>query len=179
MRMNKMGAALVLTSQGIPFIHSGQEMLRTKGGDHNSYNKPDAVNKIRWQWKVDHRDVFEYYRGLIALRKGHPIFRMKTREEVLGNLRFFDDHLGIPVPARCIAYRLTSGNSGDVWDQVLLLFNPNQEQVTFSLPEGKWTVVVDEDEAGETPVKTGPAVLSKGEAQVPGTSAMVMCLEEG
>ena len=178
-RMNKMGAALVLTSQGIPFIHSGQEMLRTKGGDHNSYNKPDAVNKIRWQWKVDHRDVFEYYRGLIALRKGHPIFRMKTREEVLGNLRFFDDHLGIPVPARCIAYRLTSGNSGDVWDQVLLLFNPNQEQVTFSLPEGKWTVVVDEDEAGETPVKTGPAVLSKGEAQVPGTSAMVMCLEEG
>jgi pullulanase len=177
-RMDKMGAVLVLTSQGIPFIHSGQEMLRTKGGDDNSYNKPDAVNKIRWQWKMDHRDVFEYYRGLIALRKAHPIFRMKNRREVLDNLKFFDDDLGIPVPSRCIAYRLTKGNSGDGWDQVILLFNPNGKQVSFSLPEGKWTVVVDEDEVGETAVKTGPPSFSKGKAQVPGRSAMVLFKKE-
>ncbi|KPL19128.1 MAG: hypothetical protein AMJ92_04465 [candidate division Zixibacteria bacterium SM23_81] len=178
-RMDKMGAVLVLTSQGIPFIHSGQEMLRTKGGDYNSYNKPDAVNKIRWQWKVDHRDVFDYYRGLIALRKAHPIFRMKIRQEVLDNLKFFDDHLGIPVPPRCIAYRLTKGSSGDAWSQVILLFNPNEGRMTFSLPKGKWVVTVDEDEAGENPVKTGSRVFSKGKARVPGRSAMVMYLEGG
>jgi pullulanase len=178
-RMNKMGAVLVLTSQGIPFLHSGQEMLRTKGGDYNSYNKPDAVNKIRWQWKVDHRDVFEYYKGLIALRKGHPIFRMKTKREVLDNLKFFDDHLGIPVPPQCIAYQLTRGNSGDTWNRVVLLFNPNKNQVIFSLPPGQWTVVVDEDEAGDTPVKTGQRAFSKGKAKVPGRSAMVMYYQEG
>ncbi len=178
-RMDKMGAVLIFTSQGIPFIHSGQEMLRTKGGDENSYNKPDAVNKIRWRWKVDHKDVFDYYKGLIALRKKHPIFRMKTRREVIDNLRFFDDHLGMKVPPQCIAYQLTRGNSGDEWDKVILLFNAHKDQMTFTLPRGRWTAVVDEDEAGDTPVTTGQQVFSKGKARVPGRSAMVLYMREG
>jgi pullulanase len=176
-RMNKMGAVLVLTSQGIPFLHSGQEMLRTKGGDENSYNKPDSVNKIRWQWKVDHQDVFEYYKGLIALRKAHPVFRMKTRQEVVENLKFFDDHLGMKVPPRCVAYQLTRGASGDHWPKAILLFNPNEKATQFTLPEGRWTVVVDEDEAGAEPVRTGPKRM-ENKAKVPGRSAMVMYLEE-
>ena len=176
-RMNKLGAVLVLTSQGIPFLHSGQEMLRTKGGDENSYNKPDSVNKIRWQWKVDHKDVFEYYRGLIALRKEHPIFRMKTRQEVLENLKFFDDHLGLMVPPRCVAYQLTRGASADGWSKVVVLFNPNVKEERFPLPDGRWIVVVDEDEAGFEPVQTGPRKMEK-KARVPGRSAMVMYLEE-
>ena len=176
-RMNKLGAALVLTSQGIPFLHSGQEMLRTKGGDENSYNKPDSVNKIRWQWKVDHRDVFEYYRGLIALRKAHPIFRMKTRQEVIENLKFFDDHLGLTVPPRCVAYQLTRGASGDIWEKVLVLFNADEQERQFTLPQGRWVVVVDEDEAGSEPVRSGPQKMEK-QAGVPGRSAMVMYLED-
>jgi pullulanase len=176
-RMDKLGAALVLTSQGLPFLHSGQEMLRTKGGDGNSYNKPDAVNMIRWQWKVDHRDVFEYYRGLIALRKAHPIFRMRTRQEVIENLKFFDDHLGLPVPPRCVAYLLTRGTTNDGWEKVVLLFNPNENEEQFTLPAGRWIVVVDEDEAGSEPVRTGPGRMEK-KARVPGRSAMVMHLEE-
>ncbi len=176
-RMDKLGAVLVLTSQGIPFLHSGQEMLRTKGGDENSYNKPDAVNMIRWQWKVDHRDVFEYYRGLISLRKQHPVFRMKSRQEVVENLEFFDDQLGLPVPPRCIAYRLTGEAAGDGWKQVILLFNPNEKDAQFTLPAGRWIVVVDEDEAGPEPVVTGPKKMEK-KARVPGRSAMVLHLEE-
>ena len=103
---------------------------------------------------------------------------MKTKQEVLDNLKFFDDHLGIAVPPRCVAYQLTNGSAGDVWERVILLFNPNAEPVEFSLPEGKWTVVVDEDEAGDQPVKTGPRNFSKGKAKVPGRSAMVLYLEE-
>ena len=122
--------------------------------------------------------MFDYYKGLIALRKGHPIFRMKTREDVAANLKFFDQHLGMAVPPRCVAYRLTRGNSGDNWSQVVVLCNPNAEEVSFPLPEGKWTAVVDEDEAGDRPVQTGSKNFTK-KARVPGRSALVLYLEEG
>lgn len=172
-RMDRMGAVLVLTSQGIPFLHSGQEMLRTKGGNENSYNAQDSVNKIRWRWKLENRDVFEYYRGLIALRKAHPMFRMKTRREVLENLKFLDE-LGYPLAPASVAYRLTRGRSGDEWREALVLYNPNPRAVEFSIPEGEWTVVVDEDEAGVTPVGTGSSKVSGGSVTLPERSAMVM-----
>jgi pullulanase len=173
-RMDKLGAVLVLTSQGIPFLQSGQEMLRTKRGSDNSYNQPDAINMINWQWKKDNLDIFEYYRGLIALRKAHPIFRMTTREAVIENLEFLDDDLGIPVPARCVAYKLMAGDSGDAWDEVLLLFNPNPNAVTFTIPKGTWTVVVNGDEAGTAPVEAGGGRISGDKAEVAGISAMVL-----
>jgi pullulanase len=173
-RMNRLGAVLVLTSQGIPFIHSGQEMLRTKRGEHNSYNKPDAINMINWEWKLKNRDIFDYYRGLIALRKAHPMFRMKTRQEVEVNLKFFDDDLGIRVPARCVAYSVTGGTSADSWSEVLVLLNPNPRAVSITIPDGTWTVVVDDDEAGTAPVSTGISEVSEGKVEVSGISAMVL-----
>jgi len=173
-RMNRMGAVLVLTSQGIPFLHSGQEMLRTKGGNENSYNAPDSVNKIRWSWKLENRDIFEYYRGLIALRKAHPMFRMKTRRAVLANIKFLDDHLGIRVPAKCVGYQIDGRGTGDEWEQALVLYNAREAPVEFTIPDGEWTIVVDEDEAGVTPVTSGPSTASGGSVQVPGRSAMVL-----
>jgi pullulanase len=172
--MDKMGAVLVLTSQGIPFIHSGQEMLRTKRGNANSYNQPDAINMINWSLKKDNADIVSYYQGLIALRKAHPMFRMKTRDEVTANLKFLDDHLGIGLPPRCVGYRLTKGGSGDTWDEVLVLYNPNFAEIQFSIPKGKWTVVVDDDEAGTEPVKTGKSTISGGKVKVPRISALVL-----
>lgn len=172
--MDKLGAVLVLTSQGIPFIHSGQEMLRTKRGDHNTYNKPDAINMINWEWKLKNLDIFNYYRGLIALRKAHPMFRMKTRDDVTASLKFLDDDLGMAVPARCVAYRLTKGASTDVWNEVLVLLNPNPNGATFTIPVGRWTVVVDEDDAGTAPVETAASKVSGKKVTVPGISAMVL-----
>ncbi|MGH9937241.1 MAG: type I pullulanase, partial [Blastocatellia bacterium] len=102
--MDKLAAAIIFTSQGIPFIQSGQEFLRTKGGDHNSYDKTDAVNMIRWREKAEHHDVVEYYRGLIELRRAHPIFRLETSDDVRGAVKFLDDHLGLPVAAGCIGF---------------------------------------------------------------------------
>jgi pullulanase len=173
-RMDNLAAALVLTSQGIPFLEGGQDLLRTKQGNSNSYNAPDSINAIRWQWKKDNFDVFTYYKGLIALRKAHPIFRMKTRDEVAANLKFFDDQMGIGVPPKCVGYRLTSGTSGDAWSEVLVLFNPNPTEVTFSIPEGDWTIVVDDDEAGVSPCKTGPSGISGKKVPVAAISAMVL-----
>jgi pullulanase len=172
-RMNRMGAVLVLTSQGIPFIHSGQEMLRTKRGNSNSYNQPDAVNMIDWDWKRTNLDIYNYYKGLTSLRKGHPIFRMRTREEVTNNLKFLED-LGLRLPSRCVGYRLSKGQTGDDWSEVLVLFNPNPIEVTFDIPDGKWTVVVDEDEAGTGPVGGGVSTVSGNEVKVPRISAMVL-----
>jgi pullulanase len=174
-RMNRLGAVLVLTSQGIPFLHSGQEMLRTKRGEYNSHNKPDAINMIDWQWKKDNLDIFSYYKGLITLRKAHPMFRMKTREDVKANLKFFDDDLGIGVPPRCVAYRLTCGNSGDSWNEALVLLNPNPTKTTFTIPGSDWAVVVDDHQSGVTPVKTGRSTVSKKKIKVPRISAMILC----
>ena len=173
-RMDKLAAVLVLTSQGVPFLEGGQDLLRTKGGNSNSYNAPDSVNAIKWQWKKTNFDVFTYYKGLIELRKAHPMFRMKTKEDVLANLKFFDDDLGIAVPPKCVAYRLTSGKSGDVWSEVLVLFNPNPTEVTFTIPPGDWTIVVDDDEAGVTCCKSGPSGISGKKVPVPRISAMIL-----
>jgi pullulanase len=173
-RMDRLGAVLVLTSQGIPFLQSGQEMLRTKRGSGNSYNQPDAVNMINWDLKRANIDIFNYYKGLIALRKEHPVFRMETREEVLANLEFLDDDLGISLPPRCVGYRLKRGDSEETWDEVLVLYNPNPVPVVFPIPEGDWTVVVDDDEAGTVPVKTGTSSVSGVEVEVPRISGMVL-----
>jgi len=173
-RMDNLGAVLVFTSQGIPFMHSGQEMLRTKRGNSNSYNQPDAVNMINWDLKRTNMDIFEYYKGLIALRKAHPMFKMATRQDVKANLKFFDSDLGIGVPGRCVAYKLTKGNSGDSWNEVLVMFNANPNAVTFTIPDGDWTVVVDGDQAGTEPVTTGESSVSGDKVEVAGVSAKVM-----
>jgi pullulanase len=155
-------------------MHSGQEMLRTKRGNSNSYNQPDAVNMINWDLKRTNMDIFEYYKGLIALRKAHPMFKMATRQDVKANLKFFDQDLGIGVPGRCVAYRLTRGNSGDSWNEVLVMFNANPNAVTFTIPEGDWTVVVNGDQAGTEPVTIGESSVSGDKVEVAGVSAKVL-----
>jgi len=103
-RMSKLGAAIILTSQGVPFIQMGQEMLRTKGGVENSYNSPDSVNMVRWEWKEKRLAVVEYYKGLIALRKNHPLLFCMTDQGLIRDRITFYEHLDLPVPERCIAY---------------------------------------------------------------------------
>ncbi len=140
--MDKLAAFIILTSQGVPFIHGGEEILRTKFGSHNSYNQPDKINKIRWDYKQENHDIFQYYQGLIRIRKEHPMFRLATAEEVRRNLIFLDT-LGYSVPANCIAYRLSRGNTDDAWREVIILINPNSRTETFKIPRAKWILAVD------------------------------------
>lgn len=145
--MDKLAAFIIFTSQGIPFMQGGEEFLRTKFGSHNSYNLPDKINKIRWDFKIENRDIFEYYKGLIQLRKEHPMFRMATAAEVQANLKFLDQ-LGYPVPKDCIAYRLSRGQTGDSWREVLVLINPHPHPEKFTIPKAKWILTVDHTHAG-------------------------------
>lgn len=143
-KMAKMANAIVLTSQGIPFILSGEEMLRTKNGDQNSYKSPDMINQIVWNSKYDHLDLFKYYKGLIELRKQHPAFRMTQTEMIQNHLRF----LNTPV-SNTIAYTITNSANNDSYTDIVVLFNANTSEVKFKLPHfGVWNVVVDGEQAG-------------------------------
>ena len=136
----------MLTSQGIPFLHSGEEFLRTKKGEENSYNLPDGINKIDWTLKKSNNGVFAFYRDLIALRRAHPAFRMKTAQAVRDNLRFYED-LGLPVAAPDIAYVLKGAEAGDSWNRIVVLINPRKTAQKFVLPIGEYEKALDENGA--------------------------------
>lgn len=146
-QMNKMAATLVLCSQGIPFIHAGEEMLRTKVGidghfDHNSYKSPDCVNAIDWNRKHTHYDVFCYYQGLIQLRKAHPAFRMRTQDAIQKHLTF----LSLASP-HAVGYSILN-YPNDTWQSIYVFFNPTESSLRVALPLSEWLIVVDSKNAG-------------------------------
>ena len=109
-RLDKLARTIVLTSQGIPFLYAGEELMRDKQGVDNSYKSPDAINGIAWDRKFLYRDVFAYYKELILLRKSHPAFRMGDAALVCKHLRF------LPVKGRnLIAYCLHGQPNGESW----------------------------------------------------------------
>ena len=133
--MDKLANAIVLTSQGTPFLHAGTEMLRTKNGEHNSYNLPDSINQIDWNWKVEHKKVFEYYKNLIALRKAHPAFSMGTTKEVNTNLQFKK------MTNQLISYTIANNANGDDWKTILVIYNASKKPIRYKL-EGSWQQAV-------------------------------------
>ncbi len=179
--MDKLGAAMIFTSQGIPFLQAGQEFLRTKNGDHNSYDKSDAVNMIRWRQKLEHFDVFEYYRGLIELRRAHRLFRFRTAEEVRKGVKFFDDHFGMRVPPGCLAWMIQDPNvpderqlTGDDWERAVVLVNTQPRAIEFSIPLGEWQVFVDSRQAGNTVIRDTTADLQPMSAVVAARSVLIL-----
>jgi len=142
--MNRMAALLVMTSQGIPFIHAGEEIARSKDGDENSYKSPDSVNMIRWEDKTRHIDLFEYYQGLISLRKTHPAFRLRTAQEINDAIIFLDTE------PQVLAYTLDGSVVGD--EKFIVAVNVDSVGHTLALPEGDWSVLVDGSTAGNAPL---------------------------
>jgi len=134
-KMDKLANAIVMTSQGTVFIHAGSEMLRTKHREHNSYNLPDSINQIDWNWKVEHQDVVNYYKDLIKLRKEHPAFRMTSAEDVRKNLEFKTIEDGL------ISYEINNNANGDTWKKILVIYNAKGEPYKYQL-EGSWQLVV-------------------------------------
>ena len=172
--MDKLAAAALFTSFGIPFIHSGQEFLRTKGGDHNSYNKPDAVNMIRWREKAENFDVYEYYRGLIALRLAHPLFRLRTSAEVRAAIKFLDHDLGLPVPDGCLAYQIEDVAGADAWRRALVLLNPQPKGIEFAISPGEWRIFGDGKRVGVTALVSSASKLNATLASVAPRSALIL-----
>lgn len=137
-RMDRMAGALILTSQGIPFLHAGTEMARTKKGDHNSYKSPDSINQIDWNRKSTYFQLFSYYKSLIDLRKQHPAFRMTSSDQIRNNLIFSSDY-----QTGVASYVLINHANGDTWRTILLVFNGNRNNITFRLkPHINWRIIV-------------------------------------
>lgn len=143
--MHKMAQAIILTSQGVPLLHAGTELLRTKEGEENSYKSPDTINQLDWTRKAKYASVFEYYKNLIELRKKHPAFRMPTNEMIQKHLHFIDD-----LPEGVIGYSLSENANGDSWKTIYVFFNPNNEQINVTVPKGNWKLVASPDEVNES-----------------------------
>ncbi len=173
--MDLLAQAIVLTSQGIPFLEGGAELLRTKRGNRNSYRAGDRVNQFEWSRKSKYREVFDYYRGLIELRRAHPAFRMASAEQVRAGLRF------LPGPPNAVLFELDGGVSGDSWESIVVIYNANRHDVDVALPgRAAWTVVVAGRWAGIAPLDDVARITDSAEeggalrVRVPAVSAMVL-----
>lgn len=138
-KMDKLAQAIVFFSQGIPFLHSGEEILRTKKGEENSYNLGDDINKIDWNRKKQYYDVFSYYRDLIKVRKDHPAFFLSDAASVRKNLKFYED-LGLDIESPRIAFVIDGDDVNDSWGKIVVLINPLKQQYKFQLPPGNWNL---------------------------------------
>jgi pullulanase len=138
----KLAGVILLTSQGVPFLHAGQDFCRTKNFNDNSYNAPISLNALDYERKAQFIDVFEYHKGLIELRRTHPAFRMRDAEQIKKHLVFLD------APRRVVAFMLKDHANDDPWKEILVIYNGNVQPVEFQLPDGEWSVAVDDESAG-------------------------------
>lgn len=135
----KLAQTIVFTSQGTPFMFAGEEIFRSKQRVHNSFRSPDSINAIDWNQKEKYRDLFDYYRNLIAMRKAHPAFRLRTADEVARHIKFDEtksDNL--------ISYSITGNAGGDTWKEIKLVFNGANEAQTVNIKKDDWTIVAQD-----------------------------------
>lgn len=162
--MHKLVHAILLTAQGVPFIRSGEEMMQDKQGEPNSFRSPDAVNRLDWSLKSRNREVFEYIRDLIALRKAHPALRIPTREGVQQWLHFLDTG-----DSGVIAFTLGEHANGDAWKEIVVAYNGNRAPARFELPEGDWRVASRDghvDAAGREHLPGGEVTMAASTAMI-------------
>ena len=148
-RLDLLAQTAVFTSQGVPFMLSGEELLRDKKGVHNSFESPDDINQLDWSNKTKYPQVFNYYKNLIALRKHHPAFRLGNADLVRKHLEFLD------TPAGTIAYRLKNYAGRDDWRDIIVILNANKAATEVNIPDGRYTIVcqngvINEQGMGET-----------------------------
>jgi pullulanase len=142
-RLDLLAQTAVFTSQGVPFMLSGEELLRSKKGVHNSFESPDSINQLDWKNLQRYPQVFKYYQDLIALRKHHPAFRLGDAHLVRKHLEFLD------APAGVVAFRLKDYAGRDDWRNIIVILNANREQASVSLPKAMYTIVCQNGEINE------------------------------
>lgn len=173
--MQKQANAIVLTSNGVPFLHGGVEIMRTKpctviggesqgecegGFDHNSYRSPDQTNQIDWQWKVTNKDVFDYYQGLIEIRRSVNVFSYDSEQELEQHLFFLPSNSGL------IAYMVYDESSP--WQYTLVAYNNSQVERSLDLQGQTWNVVANKDVAGMETIEevSGTYQMAKNETVI-------------
>ena len=164
-KLDKLAQTAVFSSQGVPFIYAGEEVMRDKKGVHNSFQSPDSINAIDWSRKATHADVFAYYKGLMQLRRNHPAFRLGSAEAVRQHMEFIEVE-----GSNVIAFRLKEHAGGDAWKEIIVVLNARAEMAKVNVPEGRYTVVCRDGVINEQGLGTlyGPTL------QVPAQSALIV-----
>ena len=173
-KMNKLAAAIVLTSQGISFIHAGEEIARTKMDEEgnlieNSFKSSDYVNKLRWERRNTYKELMEYYKGLIKLRKRYKAFRMDSNSDIQENIKFLEKGKEF-TDSNVVAYILNTKGKIDEENDILVIFNSNNRDVHVNIPHGKWSLVVNEEKAGIEEIKE----IRDSELKVKAKSAYIL-----
>lgn len=166
-KMHKLATSIILLSQGIPFIHAGQEFMRTKDGDHNSYRSPDRVNKLDWDRRAEFVQEIRYVKGLISLRKSSEAFRMRSKQAIKDRLHFYpsDEHL--------IAYRLQALKEDEKYSEYIVLHNAHYHAINFHLDSnGPWHLLVNNHQAGTEAL----SIIKRDRIEVSGLSTFVLGL---
>ena len=164
-RLDQLAQTVVFTSQGIPFMLSGEEMLRDKKGVHNSFNSPDEINHLDWNNLKKYPQVFAYYKGLIQMRKAHPAFRLGSAELVRKHLEF------LPTQQDClVAFRLKNHAGGDKWNNIYVVLNGNANLQSVNIPKGKYTIVANNGVINEA----GIGEMEGGEVMIDAQTALIL-----
>ncbi|MGM9869332.1 MAG: type I pullulanase [Sodaliphilus sp.] len=163
-RLNFLAQTAVFTSQGVPFMLSGEEMLRDKKGVHNSFNSPDSINQLPWENLQKYPQVMAYYKGLIALRKAHPAFRMGDADLVRKHLEF------LPVGEGLVAFHLKDHAGGDAWQDIYVVLNANKYAALVDVPQASYTSVVANGKVDLNGIRT--TITSR--LEVPAQSALIV-----
>lgn len=165
-RAARLAQTIVFTSQGTPFMWTGEEIFRNKKGVHNSYKSPDSINAIDWNLKHTNADQFNYYRELIALRKAHPAFRMTSADDIARNL-VFDNTADTP---NLISYSLKNHANGDSAKEIKVVFNGSDQSREVKIPKGDWTVVAEDGNLKADGLRT----VKGGKMTVAPVSALIL-----
>ena len=163
-RLDLLAQTAVFTSQGVPFMLSGEELLRTKLGVHNSFESPDSINHLDWSNKTKYPKVFEYYKNLIALRKHHPAFRLGSASLVRKHLEF------LHTPVKTLAFRLKNYAGRDDWRNIIVILNAGNTDTEVTIPEGHYTIVCCDGQIDEK----GLGTLKGSKAIVDAQSALIL-----
>lgn len=164
-KMYRLAVSMVLTAQGVPFLQAGMEMVVTKNGEENSYNKPDEVNQLDWNRKFQYQTIYDYVKALISLRKAHPAFRMTSAAMIREHLRFIstnEDNL--------TGFLLSNHANGDPWHTIAVIYNGSDKVQVATLPRSEWKVVGN----GELIDTKNPPVLRNSGVLVPAYSALIL-----
>lgn len=134
-KRHTLATSIVLLSQGVPFIHGGQEFLRTKAGVANSYQSPDEINQFEWERVTTYQESVAYVKGLIALRKSEYLFRLHTIEEIEAHFTILSENFNI------VAFSLTNSEK-----KYIVIFNGNRSDVIFRIQKGKYAILVEDNQ---------------------------------
>ena len=162
-RLDLLAQTAVMTSQGVPFMLSGEELLRDKKGVHNSYNSPDSINRLDWNHLQSYPQVMDYYSRLIHLRLAHPAFRLGDAELVRKHLEF------LPTQDCLVAFRLKNHAGGDDWNDIYVALNANKHPLDITVPDGNYTIVCHDGQIDPA----GLGTVSGKSIEVPAQSALI------